>query len=964
MNKKVLSAILFSALFAGTGTFTSCIDTDEPAGIEDLRGAKAELIRAKVAVEAANAAYVQAEAALKLAEAETEKAKARWENANAAIQEAKAEQEAAKTEEEKARVEKAIAEYNQQLQEIAVDLQKLLAKKEKELANAKFELEVALKQIEVAKALGLSDLNAATIDALEGEVEKAYEKIYGYDYENGLGGLVGKVYDAEKALYEAMLDKAAGFDENGNQDAYIPELELNAARKEANVAAKKEALAKLNEFLEKDAETTDWRAEIAELEDSINLLEKAMSEKDVEIAKAKKSPAALDAYQAWKGVKDENGNVVKDGTEQALTKAEANYNKYAQGGAAKKKLALSKIEVTPVAELQEEITAAVAAYNAESDNDVDNWNGTKFAFGKQEYYQPTYATKLTAANGYVPAITLAEVNAWIGALDKAIVSANDTELAKLKLAAAQKLVTDTEKANTDAVALWQVALNAAKGTATPVPTKLVDDAVTAYNTAFTNLTTKVTAYNTAFKAAVDAEFAKLKNDAFETLYLDAMATQLTSFGYTGLPAKGTLLYKVANHESFFGSNDLLTADQKKAEKDKMAEIKDKCEKDAAKEAIDKEKTWTEQAVNAAGDVKAVKDALDAITNTDPKKGALAALEAAYGKLDTEFAKYVALANETYAQVLTDDAKKLTFAGLTGVGAKVKPAETEYEVAATDWLKVEDNVYYVVRTEISAENKAKIAETKLDATLANAALLKTSNDVFKMDKSFAVAPTEAEVRAYAKAKPELLENMGTYGAYLAAQDALASLNNDIAAAEKLAEVKTAVAAAKTALEAEIAANEAQFATLKAAVVAADAANTAAKKAYEKIEAEIVNPLVIEKAQLYAKKEAASEVQGTLESAVKEHLGLDEIPDYAYDSFEDDLKAAVEGAEDEVIKAEKALAVAKKDLQLAQEGKYDAVATAQRELDAANAAMEKAMKEYNEALTNLETALAIMAGETAE
>ena len=62
MNKKVLSAILFSALFVGTGTFTSCIDTDEPEGITNLRGAKAELIRAKVAVEAANAAYVQAEA--------------------------------------------------------------------------------------------------------------------------------------------------------------------------------------------------------------------------------------------------------------------------------------------------------------------------------------------------------------------------------------------------------------------------------------------------------------------------------------------------------------------------------------------------------------------------------------------------------------------------------------------------------------------------------------------------------------------------------------------------------------------------------------------------------------------------------------------------------------------------------------------------------------------------------------
>ena len=76
MNKKVLSAILFSALFAGTGTFTSCIDNDEPAGIEELRGAKAELLRAKVAVE-------QAQASLLMAQAEVQKALAAKENAAA-----------------------------------------------------------------------------------------------------------------------------------------------------------------------------------------------------------------------------------------------------------------------------------------------------------------------------------------------------------------------------------------------------------------------------------------------------------------------------------------------------------------------------------------------------------------------------------------------------------------------------------------------------------------------------------------------------------------------------------------------------------------------------------------------------------------------------------------------------------------------------------------------------------------
>ena len=52
MNKKYLSVVLFGALMLGAaGTFTGCIDNDEPAGIENLRGAKAELLKAKAAVE-------------------------------------------------------------------------------------------------------------------------------------------------------------------------------------------------------------------------------------------------------------------------------------------------------------------------------------------------------------------------------------------------------------------------------------------------------------------------------------------------------------------------------------------------------------------------------------------------------------------------------------------------------------------------------------------------------------------------------------------------------------------------------------------------------------------------------------------------------------------------------------------------------------------------------------------------
>lgn len=56
----LVAALLMSG---ATATFTSCIDTDEPAGIAELRGAKAALLQAKVQVEAAQAAIMTAQAA-------------------------------------------------------------------------------------------------------------------------------------------------------------------------------------------------------------------------------------------------------------------------------------------------------------------------------------------------------------------------------------------------------------------------------------------------------------------------------------------------------------------------------------------------------------------------------------------------------------------------------------------------------------------------------------------------------------------------------------------------------------------------------------------------------------------------------------------------------------------------------------------------------------------------------------
>lgn len=63
--------LVAALLMGGVSTsLTSCIDNDEPAGINDLRGAKAELLRAKAAVENAEAAIKTATAAIEQAKAD------------------------------------------------------------------------------------------------------------------------------------------------------------------------------------------------------------------------------------------------------------------------------------------------------------------------------------------------------------------------------------------------------------------------------------------------------------------------------------------------------------------------------------------------------------------------------------------------------------------------------------------------------------------------------------------------------------------------------------------------------------------------------------------------------------------------------------------------------------------------------------------------------------------------------
>lgn len=208
MNKKVLSAILFGALFAGTGTFTSCIDNDEPAGIEELRGAKAELLRAKAAVEAAKVALIQAQAAAAQAQAELDKAKAAAEQAKSAAEVAKIQAEA----------EIAIAEAER-------------IRKEAEAAYQKAILEIKKAQAELVGE------QATAIQSFVTAYDAAYDKY-------------NAAVDAQTAAQRELNNHLAVEEEKeSKKELFTRDLTRNVALAEKNLEGLQEALAEAQEEL-------------------------------------------------------------------------------------------------------------------------------------------------------------------------------------------------------------------------------------------------------------------------------------------------------------------------------------------------------------------------------------------------------------------------------------------------------------------------------------------------------------------------------------------------------------------------------------------------------------------------------------------------------------------------------------------------------------------------------------------
>ena len=450
MNKKFLSVVLFGALMAGSSvTFTGCIDNDEPAGIENLRGAKAELLKAKAAVETAKVAYVNAQTAQANAEARRLEAVALQAELKAKEMELDNALTEAQNAEKIAAAEAKVAEIQAKLEQNKLNWEKEKLECETNLAYAQKAYEDAMKALELSKEF-LSDQELAVLKTVQGKLTAAKDAIYGYDVVNGEN--TNHIFGSKEQLdlaYERYEEAAT------NIDNYItkPSLEANLTNAQASL-----------DF---------YKAELDLKLEALNTLKSG------------------EAYQAWLKLKEEY-TAKRDSLETEIAAKQSKANKII----AEQTPAIDALE-DAIADAQA-IEASVAAPKSDKDStfavskaivtdlDASDFGGfvtydagtvtAKFktgaevlAFVKEDVKELTnqkgaaaYATMLddvfSFADGkdseYKKAVD--EIDAAVKAVNKkkAAIASLDTEKAEAVKVAAEKELKSAQEAQTKGVTAW------------------------------------------------------------------------------------------------------------------------------------------------------------------------------------------------------------------------------------------------------------------------------------------------------------------------------------------------------------------------------------------------------------------------------------------------------------------------------------------------------------------------------
>lgn len=214
--KKWTYLVVAGLLAGATPMLQSCVDNDEPEGINVLRKAKAELIAAKKVVQEAEAARLKAEAAKIEAEAELVKAQAAIAKAQAEYKNAQTEADRARWEQEIANL-KAAAEHQLKMWEIQeqtaqVEYQKALAALKTAMLNQAAEQQRILDPYirELEAKVNTYNVKMKAVRKAQRDVLKATEQVEENEaYKELLTRNVTKrLADAQKELAWAQEDKA------------------------------------------------------------------------------------------------------------------------------------------------------------------------------------------------------------------------------------------------------------------------------------------------------------------------------------------------------------------------------------------------------------------------------------------------------------------------------------------------------------------------------------------------------------------------------------------------------------------------------------------------------------------------------------------------------------------------------------------------------------------------------------
>lgn len=540
--------LVATLLMAGTtATFTGCIDTDEPEGIAELRGAKSEFIKAQAAVELVEAELRKAQVAeqelvnaglalqnksaeidLQLHELDIQLKQLLIEKEEAATAQAKAEAEAAiaKAEADKTKWENEKALIVEQYKE-----KMLLA--ETATAKAQEAYKQAMEQIEASKIL-LTDEEQIRLNVVEAKV--AYAKIamdkamYGYSTTEVKTEqrLVSKSISSQTSVGEG----AGTTTTTGTDEKYITYYVITQNPDNANNGYAEGSLKKLQEQL---ADYPNWVADgnieaklknaVEIAESSLNIAQKTadgykaildneyttLADWEAEVKKLKDELATLDVQKRQYELKKEELKVANPNLEKNKTDA-------------KKKLddakeALNKVNAT---------TNVASAYSKKADQSIlkglndafdgisDGVDGYNKSTGEFSYAKTVLVTKAQE-----------QIDGWNKLIDAATqgIDLEDLAWSKLEVVKAEAEATKAnetydadyktwEKARDKYIEVEAIDIDASK--------KAAEAAIAAYNklgdaarTQDANISKLATALAEYYQDALDKELKSTKAEATE-----------------------------------------------------------------------------------------------------------------------------------------------------------------------------------------------------------------------------------------------------------------------------------------------------------------------------------------------------------------------------------------------------------------------------------------------------------------